>query len=311
MNRREFVGTSIGTGIVAAAGIAGIPEITKAEIGPADNKIPKTNYPDGPKKAVLYGMLPGKYTIEDRFKLAKDCGFDGVESDPGGDQATCERMRAAAASAGIRVHSVIYGGWDPPLTDPNPEKRALSVKNAKNALQSAHWLGADDILLVPGTVNAQTRYVDAYKRAQTHIKELIPTAQELGVMILIEEVWNNFLLSPMEYTGFIDSFKSPWVQSYFDVGNVVAFAWPEDWIRTVGKRICKVHLKDYKGGPGLFGSRGGNFVNLREGSINWPEVRKAFAEVGYTGFMTTELGGGEAPYLKDVASRVDKIFAGV
>ena len=171
-------------------------------------------------------------------------------------------------------------------------------------------MGADDILLVPAVVNAETRYQDAYKRSHAAIKRLIPVAAELKTMICLEEVWNNFLLSPMEFASFVDSFQSPWVHAYFDVGNVVTFAWPEDWIRTLGKRIRKVHLKDYKGGPGMFGGNKGSFVNLGEGSIDWPEVRRAFAEIGYTGFMTTELGGGDAAYLKDVSKRVDKILDG-
>ncbi|MEP6757205.1 MAG: sugar phosphate isomerase/epimerase family protein [Chthonomonadales bacterium] len=299
MNRRDFMATSV-TASVAAASALTVSASAETVMPPAD----------GPKKALIFDMLPNKLSIEDRMKLAHDCGFDGVESGPISDQAQCERMRAAAEKAGIRVHSVIYGGWDPPLTDPDPAKREKSLENAQNAMQSAKWMGADDILLVPGTVNAKTSYANAYKWSHEGIKKLIPTAEKLKILICVEEVWNNFLLSPLEYTAYIDSFKSPWVQSYFDVGNVVAFAWPEDWVRTVGKRIHKVHLKDYKGGPGLFGSRNGNFVNLREGSINWPEVRKAFAEIGYTGFMTTELGGGDEAYLRDVAKRVDKIFAG-
>jgi L-ribulose-5-phosphate 3-epimerase len=301
VNRRDFLAGSAGAVAALGAGVLTTP--ASAE--------PTAVKADGPKKACLFGMLPGRLSIEDRFKLARDVGFEGVESSPIGDPAECERMRKGAESAGIRVHSVIYGGWDPPLTHPDPAAQQRSFKNAVAALHSAKLMGADDILLVPGVVNAETRYQDAYKRSQEHIRRLIPHAADLKVQILVEEVWNNFLLSPMEFASYIDSFKSPWVQAYFDVGNVVAFAWPEDWIRTLGKRIKKVHLKDYKGGPGLFGSRKGDFVNLRDGSINWPEVRKAFAEVGFTGFMTTELGGGDEAYLRDVAARVDKIFAGV
>lgn len=292
MSRRELLATGAAVAVSSAAGATNAPQ-------------------DGPKKAVIFGMLPGNLSIEDRMKLAADCGFHGVESSPIGDAAECERMRIAAEKAGIRVHSVIYGGWDPPLTHPDPAKQEKSFQNAVAALHSAKNMGADDILLVPGVVDKNTRYVDAYKRSQEHIRRLIPVAEELKTFICVEEVWNNFLLSPMEYSAYIDSFKSPWVKSYFDVGNVVAFAWPEDWIRTVGKRIKKVHIKDYKGGPGLFGSRGGNFVNIRDGSINWPEVRKAFAEVGYTGFMTLELGGGDEAYLRDLSARFDKILAGV
>lgn len=242
--------------------------------------------------------------------MARDVGFAGVEAPPLTEQAECERMRAGAEKAGIRVHSVIYGGWDPPLSHPDLDLRKRSVQNAQAALQGAKWMGADDILLVPAVVDAHTPYSEAWNRAQDGIKQLIPMAEKLGVLICVEEVWNNFLLSPLEYVRFVDGFKSRWVQAYFDVGNVVTFGWPQDWIRTLGKRIHKVHLKDYKGGPGLFGGNKGSFVNLREGSIDWPEVRRAFADIGYTGWMTTELGGGDEAYLRDISVRVDKILAG-
>jgi hexulose-6-phosphate isomerase len=264
-----------------------------------------------PKKSVMFSMLPGTLSLDDRFKMARDVGFAGVEAPPITDLAECDKMRAAAARAGIPIHSVIYGGWDPPLTHPSADARAKSLKNAEAALRGAKQMGADGILLVPGVVNAQTRYVDAYKYASEGIRRLIPVAEEIQAFINVEEVWNNFLLSPMEFAAFVDSFKNKWVQAYFDVGNVVTFGWPEDWIRTLGKRIKKIHLKDYKGGPGLFGGNKGSFVNLREGSINWPEVRKALDEIGYDGFMTTELGGGDEAYLRDVSERVDKIIAGV
>jgi hexulose-6-phosphate isomerase len=217
-------------------------------------------------------------------------------------------MRAAADKAGIRIHSVIYGGWDAPLSHPDPAVAGRGLQQARSALRSASSLGADNILLVPAVVNARTRYVDAYKRSQENVRTLIPAAQELKVMILIEEVWNNFLLSPLEFARYVDEFNSPWVQAYFDVGNVVRFAWPEDWIRTLGTRIKKVHIKDFKGGPGLGTS--GAWVNLREGSINWPEVRRALAEIGYADYMTCELAGGDEAYLRDLSARFDKILAG-
>jgi hexulose-6-phosphate isomerase len=291
MNRRELLAQA-----AAGALLAGLGRDAAAQAG-------------GMKKAVVYSMLPSSMSPADRFKLARECGFDGVEM-PAVPEADCAPLRSAADAAGIRLHSVIYGGWNPPLTHPNPAQRAQSVKNAEAALHSAKALGADCILLVPGVVNAGTSYANAYKWAQEGVRKLIPTAERLKVPILIEEVWNNFLLSPLEFNQFVDSFNSQWVQAYFDVGNVVPFAWPEDWIRTLGKRIKKVHLKDFKGGPGLFEAIKGSFVNLRDGSINWPEVRKAFTEIGYNGWVTCELGGGNADYLKDVNRRVDLILAG-
>lgn len=306
VNRREFLaGTASATAATAAAALSAAP-------GSAGGRSTKTGEAQKrvPKKAVMFSMLPSSLALEDRFKLARDVGFAAVEAPPISQPAECEQMRAAAEKSGIRVHSVIYGGWDPPLTHPDPAAREKSIGNAEAALRGAKLMGADGILLVPGVVNAQTRYVEAYKHASEGIKRLIPVAEDLHMLINVEEVWNNFLLSPMEFAAFVDSFKSRWVNAYFDVGNVVTFAWPEDWIRTLGKRIKKIHLKDYKGGPGLFGGNRGSFVNLREGSINWPEVRKALDEIGYEGFMTTELGGGDEAYLRDVSARVDKIIAG-
>jgi hexulose-6-phosphate isomerase len=296
-NRRELL-----AGAAAAITLAGtVTAVAKDEKPEPGGK---------PKKALLWGMLPGSLQPVDRFKLAKDVGFEGVEMPPITDPAQCEAMRKASEQAGIRIHSVIYGGWDPPLTHPDPAKREQSIKNAEAALNGAHLMGADGILLVPGVVNAETPYKDAYERARAGIRRLAPLAESLKTQINLEEVWNNFLLSPMEFGAFVDSFKSKWINAYFDVGNVVPFAWPEDWVRTLGPRIKKVHLKDFKGGPGLFGGIKGNFCALREGSIKWPEVRKAFNEIGYDGFMTTELGGGDEAYLRDVSARVDKILAG-
>jgi hexulose-6-phosphate isomerase len=303
INRRRFLARS-----ASAALALGAADVALASAVPENHQ--PTIVAAGPKKAVLFGMLPGSMSIDDRFKLARDVDFAAVEAPPIAAAGECERMRAAAEKAGIRIHSVIYGGWDPPLSHPDPAARQRSLRNAEEALRSAQRMGAEDILLVPAVVDARTRYQDAYRRSQEGIRKLIPLAEELKVMLCLEEVWNNFLLSPLEFARYVDSFQSPWVHAYFDVGNVVVFGWPEDWIRTLGRRIRKVHLKDYKGGPGLFGGNGGRFVNLRDGSINWPEVRRAFAEVGYAGFMTTELAGGDEVYLRDVSQRVDKILAG-
>ncbi len=261
-----------------------------------------------PKKAVMFGMLPSNRSVEDRFKIARDAGFEGVEAPPITDLAECERMRRAADSAGVRIHSVIYGGWGAPLSSADPEVIQRGLASVEAGLRGAAAMGADGLLLVPGIVNGSTRYVDAYKRTQANVRKLIPAAAKHKVAILIENVWNNFLLSPLEFARYVDEFKSPWVQAYFDCGNVVAFGWPEDWIRTLGPRIRKIHLKDFRGGPGL-GSKG-DFVGLREGSVNWPEVRRALEEVSFSGYMTPEQGGGDEAYLRDVSARMDKILAG-
>src|SRR6185369_11506168 len=169
-----------------------------------------------------------------RFKLARDLGFDGVEV-PRQSLADADKMRAAADAAGTRIHSIIFGGWDAPLSSPDDSVIAKGMENVRTNLHAAHIMGCDGILLVPALVSAKVRYQDAYKRSMENIRRLIPDAEKHGVMINIEEVWNNFLLSPIEFAHYVDSFKSRWIGAYFDVGNVVRFAWPEDWIRTLGK----------------------------------------------------------------------------
>ncbi|HET7217376.1 MAG TPA: sugar phosphate isomerase/epimerase family protein, partial [Vicinamibacterales bacterium] len=160
----------------------------------------------------------------------------------------------------------------------------------------------------PAVVDGSTSYRDAWTRSQRVIRErLVPMAADLKVKIAVEEVWNKFLLSPLEFARYIDELDSPWLRAYFDVGNVVIYAYPQDWIRTLGSRIVKIHLKDFR-----FDRQNGRFAwtPLGEGDVDWPEVRRALGEVGYAGYVTTELPAGDAAYLKDVATRVDRILAG-
>ncbi len=292
MDRRDFIRRSTGAAValsVASSGAGGSAAPAKL------------------KKAIIYGMLPDDLPMPDRFKLAKDVGFEGVEIAPVAE-AEAEAMRKAAEAAGIPIHSVIYGGWKAPMSSADPEVIKQGQADIEAALRCAKTVGAEDVLLVPAVVNAGTGYADAYKRSQANIKKVLPVAAELKVHLDIEEVWNNFLLSPLEFGKYIDEFGSPWVQAYFDVGNVVRFGWPQDWIRTLGKRIRKVHVKDFKGGPGL--GTGGEWVNLGDGSIDWPEVKKALGEIGYSGYITTELRGGDEAYLRDLAARLDRVLTG-
>jgi L-ribulose-5-phosphate 3-epimerase len=293
-SRRQLLQAT--AGVALAPVLAGVPASAREEPQPESTGTWRA------KKSLLFSMLPEKLSLEERFRLARSVGFEGVEAPPVSVE-EARKMRAAAEKAGVRIHSVIFGGWHAPLSDPDPAVVERGRRDMEAALHTAKALGADNVLLVPAVVNARTRYVDAYKRSQRQIRTLIPLAERLGVVITVEEVWNNFLLSPLEFARYIDEFKSPFVRAYFDVGNVVAFAWPEDWIRTLGRRIHKVHLKDFK-------REGRQFVNLRDGDVNWPEVRRAFLEVGFHGYMTCELDGGDEAYLRDVSGRVDKIIAG-
>jgi hexulose-6-phosphate isomerase len=262
-----------------------------------------------PKKAVLITMLPKELPYLDRFKMAVDAGFAGIEMQTITDPKEAEDVRDAAAKSGLRIHSVMnMEHWKSPVSSADPAVVAKSVAGMETSLRNAKLWGADAVLLVPAVVNAETSYKDAWTRSQAVIKErLLPLASELEVVIAVEEVWNKFLLSPLEFARYVDEFQSPWVKAYFDVGNIVFYAYPQDWIRTLGPRIVKVHLKDFQ----LDRPKGQFFwKNLGEGDIDWVEVRKALGEIGYEGYVTTEINGGDAKYLKDVVARLDRFLAG-
>ena len=182
---------------------------------------------------------------------------------------------------------------------------AKSLKGIETSLRNAHLWGADTVLVVPGVVNPQVRYAEAYERSQVQIRKILPLAEELKVIIGVEEVWNKFLLSPIEFAKYIDQFQSPWLRAYFDVGNVVLYGYPQDWIRTLGKRIVKLHIKDF-----TFKGQAAKWVGLGEGDIDWKAIHAALAEIGYQGSATVELSGGDADYLAEVNRRFDKILQG-
>jgi hexulose-6-phosphate isomerase len=254
------------------------------------------------RKALQFGMLPKDLSDADKFKLAKECGYEGIEGGPIGNLKAAAEFGKLARDAGVPIHSIVFGGWHAPFSDPNPDVIEKGLAEMETALRSAKALGAGAVLLVPAIVNENVSYGDAYKRSQEHIRKLLPLAKELGVIIAVENVWNKFLLSPLEFARYVDEFESPWLRAYFDVGNVILFGYSQDWIRTLGKRIVKIHLKDFK-------REGYEWKNLLDGDVNWLEVRRALEEIQYDGFLTPELGGGDEAYLKDLSGRIDKIIA--
>lgn len=263
----------------------------------------------GPRKAVLVSMLPKELSWKDRFALAREVGFEGVEMQTMTDRATAEEVARASEETGLVVHSVMNSDhWRFPLSSGDPDVVRKSVAGMKTSLENAVLWKADVVLLVPAVVDEDTRYGEAWTRSQRVIRdEILPVAADSKVIVAVEEVWNKFLLSPLEFARYVDEFQSPWVQAYFDVGNIVFYGYPQDWIRTLGKRIVRVHLKDFEVDrrEGRF-----DFVHLGEGDIDWPEVRTALADIGYTGWTTTEIRGGDRAYLSDVVARVDRFLAG-
>jgi hexulose-6-phosphate isomerase len=262
-----------------------------------------------PRKAVLISMLPKELSYRDRFQMAVDAGFAGIEMQTVADAREADEIREASAKAGLRIHSVMnMEHWSSPLSSADPAVVAKGVAGMEVSLRNARLWGADAVLLVPAVVKPEVTYQDAWARSQKIVRErILPLAAELKVIVAVEEVWNKFLLSPVEHARYVDELASPWLKAYFDVGNVVFYGYPQDWILTLGPRIVKVHLKDFQ-----LDRPNGRFAwkNLGEGDVDWVEVRRAFGEIGYEGWMTTEIAGGDAAYLKDVVARFDRFLNG-
>jgi hexulose-6-phosphate isomerase len=251
-------------------------------------------------KAFMLGGL-SKGSPLATFQLLKEAGFEGVELiSP--NELDLEEVKRARDETGLVIHGVSGSRhWQEPLSDPDPEVVARSLAAIRQEFADCKAYGGSTVLVVPAVVNRRVGYRDAYKRSQENIRKLIPDAESHGVKIAIEEVWNKFLLSPVEFARFIDEFESPWVGAYFDVGNVVEFGYPEEWIRELGKRILKVHIKEY--------AKEKRFnYRLGEGEIDWGAVRGALSDAGYSGWLTAEVPYGDLEAMKDVVRRMNKLL---
>jgi len=261
------------------------------------------------KKAIMWATVGLKGSVLEKMNAIKEAGFEGVEMMSAMDQ---EEVLRAREDTGLVIPSVCGTvHWSKPLSDPDPKVREQGLEGLRECLRDAKRYGATSVLLVPAVVNQKVSYQDAYQRSQEEIRKAIPLAEELQVKIAIENVWNQFLLSPLEAARYVDEFNSPWVGWHFDVGNVINTGWPEQWIRILGKRIQKLHIKEFsrskRDKEGLW--KGFNVAFL-EGDNNWPAVMKALDEIGYEGWGIAEQPGGDSPEgLKDLSERMTKIFA--
>jgi hexulose-6-phosphate isomerase len=301
LTRRNFLATAAAARWAASAPwAAGAPFLA----APLAAAAPPARLPI--RKAVEFNMLPTMASVADRFQMARDAGFEAIECPTTPDPSKAEEILAASRKAGLPIHSVMNAEhWRSPLSSADPAVVEKSMDGMRTSLHNAKLWDADTVLLVPAVVNPETSYQQAWERSQRQIRKLIPLAEELKVIIAVEEVWNKFLLSPLEFARYVDEFNSPWVRAYFDIGNVAIQAYPHDWIRTLGKRIVKLHVKDF-----AFRKRVAEFTPLLEGEIDWKTVHAALADIGYKGTATVELPAGDAAYLKEVNTRFEKILAG-
>lgn len=298
LTRRRFLQT---TGATLAA--TSLSQSTATQLAAAESSA------HGLRKAVKYSMITTKGSVLEKFQLLKKLGFEGVDITSRLDY---KEVRQAVKKTGVIAHGVVsYDHWRKPLSHPAPEVRAEGLESFLGAIKDAKEYGGTTVLLVPAVVNKNVSYGDAYRRSQTEIRKALPLAEKLGIKILLENVWNNFLLSPVELARYIDEFESEMIGAYFDVGNIIRYGWPEHWILELGSRIGKLDIKEYSRKlQNSKGPRAGFGVKLGEGDCDWPAVMKALKTIGYKGWATAEVRGGEEERLRDISQRMDRIFAG-
>ena len=310
MDRRHFLGM-LGVASGGVAGFAGAMPGFTAGTSPrvTTRSSTRTSHNLAISKAVKYDMVDVEGSVQDKFMLLAELGFDGVEMGSPNDLIQ-EEVVAASRTVGLPIHGVVdMVHWNKTLSDPDPAIREEGLEGLRIALNDAAAYGASTVLLVPAVVQENVSYDDAWQRSQAEIRKVLPEAQSLGVRIAIENVWNNFLMSPLEFVRYIDEFESDWIGAYFDIGNVVTFGWPEHWIRILGDRILKLDVKEFsrqkRNEEGMYA---GFRVPLGEGDVNWPAVRKTLTEIGYTGWATAEIPGGGRERLEEIAGRMDRVL---
>jgi hexulose-6-phosphate isomerase len=275
--------------------------LTGAALGGAGNLAGAAEGASRPwRKAFMLGGV-SEGPILPRFELLKEAGFEGVELTSPNKLDRDEVLRARDKT-GLVIHGVSGGQhWKDTLSDPDPQVVERGLAAVRQELEDCKAYGGTTVLLVPAVVTKNVSYRDAYTRSQANIRKLIPDAERHGIKIAIEEVWNRFLLSPVEFARYIDELDSPWIGAYFDVGNVVEYGFPAEWIRELGKRILKVHVKEY--------ARANRFnYPLGEGEIDWPAVRQALVDVGYEGWITAEVPRKGLSEMREVVRRMDQIL---
>lgn len=310
MNRRTFLRSSAVLAAFAPQARVAAAEKSASAVTISGLK-PRTN-----KKGFMFTTLNSptsrQLSLQQKFQLLRDAGFHGVELPSAMSQA---EVLAARDAVPLEIPSVVCSThWAKPLTHPSENERQVGLEGLLQALRDAKAYGAKSVLLVPGVVNKDVTYVEAWQRSIAAIKKAIPLAEQLGVAIAIENVWNAFLMSPLEAADYVDQFKSPLVKWHFDVGNVINTGWPQHWIQALGPRIVAVHVKEFsrklrdEKGP-----REGFKVALTEGDSDWPAVMSALDLTNYTGWIIAEQyrppNVTDADWLRELTSKMDKILA--
>lgn len=300
MNRRSFLKVAAG----AAATAALVPTIYAAAR--------KRNL----RKAIMYSTIGVKGSVLEKFRAMKEAGFDGIEPLGGMNR---DEVLAAFKATGLQAASLCdHIHWVKTLSSPDAATRKLGYEGLITSLEDARAYGATSVLLVPGIVQGagigrgDSTYQECWDRSLVEIKKAIPAARDLGVKISIENVGNNFIKSPEEAVKYLDAINSEWVGWHFDIGNAGRVGPAERWIQVIGKRIFRVHIKDYSAKPADPASRGNSRPKLLDGDTNWAAVMKVLDNVGYTGWAITEQPGDQTADVetaRDMVQRMDRMFA--
>lgn len=300
MDRRKFIGQGVGIACLATtnassllAGCAATPDVRPLH-----------------KKSLKWWMIKEDLSIMDKFRLVKELGFDGIELDCP-DDIDIEQVEAAMKDTGLLMPGLVNSvHWKKPFSHPDAAVRQECTDAMIEGFQLCQRLGGDTVLLVPAVVNEEVGYDQAWERSIVEIKKLIPHADKYNISIAIENVWNNFLVSPLEAKHYLEEIGSDRVGWYMDIGNVIRYGWPEQWIRILGKHVFKVDIKDYS--RELANDKGvwkGFEAKLGDGSVNWTAVNEALQEVGYSGWGSAEVSGGDRERLADISSRMDRLYS--
>ena len=302
VSRREFLG-HVAIGATAAC----IPGAVAFGAGR------RSQQPSPISMALKIGMIAGGTTLLEKFQIARDAGFAGIELDSPGPYEP-DDVLDAQRETGLEVHGVVLSThWSKPFNHPDQSVRDEARVALQRAIRDCHAFEATTVLGVPAVVNQTMAYAQAYTLSQEAMRASADLADELGVQIAFENVWNNFLLSPLEAARYCDELNDGrdrrtfgW---YFDIGNVVNFGWPEQWIETLGERILKLDVKEFsrkrRDDEGLWKGFG---VEIGEGDVGWDQVREALQSIGYSGWATAEVGGGDLQRLTDISRRMRGVF---
>jgi L-ribulose-5-phosphate 3-epimerase len=293
MNRRSFLKITA-SGLTAAAFVPSATAAVKRDL----------------RKAIMYSTIGVKGSVMEKFRVMKEAGFEGVEPLGGMNR---DEVLAAFKETGLKAASVCcHTHWEKPLSAPDEATRKIGFDGFVQSLHDAKAYGASSVLLVPGVARDGVSYQQCFDRSIVEIKKAIPVAKDLGVKIAIENVGNNFIMSPEQAIEYLDAINSEWVGWHFDIGNAGRIGPAEKWINLLGKRIVKIHVKDFNAKPAVPGAKPVARPKLLDGDTNWPAVMNALDHAGYSGWAISEQPNEQASDVdtaRDMAQRMDKIFA--